>query len=250
MIYKAKNLPQEKHAFFGSHGGVSTGVYSSLNTNDFSLDNKESIAKNYQIIGEHLNLSKENLCLQRQGVSNIANYVTQTGFYQTVGDGLVTDKKDVILCLRTADCAPVLLADWKNGIIGAAHAGWRGALRGVIENTISLMLEKGAKIENIDAAVGPCLLKNSFDAGQDMVDEFAAKSPDFVKYFPAFGDKFKFDSKSFILDILKRYSLNSVTFSDIDTYTDKNFFSYRRSGHNKEIKQQNDFPTQLSTIKL
>ena len=250
MIYKAPNLPSEKHAFFGSHGGVSTGIYSSLNTNDFSLDDKDKIAQNYQIIGEHLGLSKENLCLQRQGVSNIVNYVTETGFYQTVGDGLVTDKKDIILCLRTADCAPVLLADWKNGIIGAAHAGWRGALKGVIQNTIELMIEKGAKIENIDAAVGPCLLEKSFDAGQDMVDEFSAKNPAFVKYFAPYQDKFKFNSKRFILDVLKQYPLKSVVFSDIDTYTDKAFFSYRRSGHNKEIKQQNDFPTQLSTIRL
>ncbi|MFV0626225.1 MAG: peptidoglycan editing factor PgeF [Alphaproteobacteria bacterium] len=250
MIYKAQNLPQDKHAFFGSNGGVSTGTYTSLNTNDFSLDDKNNVSKNYQIIGEHLGLSKENLCLQRQGVSNIANYVTETGFYQTTGDGLVTDKKNVILCLRTADCAPVLLADWENGIVGAAHAGWRGALRGVIENTINLMIEKGAKIENISAAVGPCLLEKSFDAGQDMVDQFAEKNADFVKYFKPFQDKFKFDSKSFILDVLKKYPLKSTTFSDIDTYTDKNYFSYRRSGHNQEIKQQNDFPTQLSTIKL
>ncbi len=250
MIYKAPNLPKEKHAFFGSQGGVSTGVYSSLNTNDFSLDSKENVAQNYQLIGEHLGLSKANLCLQRQGVSNIANYVTEAGIYQTVGDGLVTDKKDIILCLRTADCAPVLLADWENGVIGAAHAGWRGALRGVIENTIELMIEKGAKAENIEAAVGPCLLEKSFDAGQDMVDEFAAKSSTYVKYFAPHQDKFKFDSKSFILDMLKKHPLKSVVFSDIDTYTDENFFSYRRSGHKKEIKQQNDFPTQLSTIKL
>lgn len=250
MSYQASNLPDNKHFFFGATGGVSSGNYSSLNTNNYSLDKPEHLAKNLAIIAQRFNLKPQNLVLQKQGISNIANYITQPSFQEIVGDGLVTDKKDIILCIRTADCVPVLFADYENGIVGGSHAGWRGALAGVIENTLNLMLEKGAKLSNIKAAIGPCLQKHSFDAGLDMLEQFINIDSSFEQYFEPKNDKYLFDIENFVYDKLTKYGLSDISKSAIDTYTNRNYFSFRRSGHLKQISQDGDFPTQLSTITL
>lgn len=250
MSYLADNLDKTKHLFFGSTGGVSTGIYSSLNTNDFSMDKPENIRTNFDIIAKNFNLSPQNLMLQIQGFSNIANYVDKPSFYQITGDGIVTDKKDIIICIRTADCTPVLLADYENGIIGGAHAGWRSALKGVVENTLNLMIEKGAKIKNIRAAIGPCLQKKSFEAGEDMLRQFVNVDDRFEDYFHPNGEKYLFDFEKFVYDKLDKYGIENITKSGIDTYTDNDYYSFRRSGHLGQIQQNDDFPTQLSTITL
>ncbi|MDR1694767.1 MAG: peptidoglycan editing factor PgeF [Lactobacillaceae bacterium] len=250
MIYESENLEKHKHFFFGSAEGVSKGVYSSLNTNNLSLDAPENVRKNLEIIAAKSKLEPKNLMLLEQGFSNTAHYVETPSFRKIAGDGIVTDKPGIILCVRTADCAPVLFADYENGIIGCSHAGWRSALKGIMENTLNLMIKKGAKLKNIRAAIGPCLQKHSFDAGDDMLEQFASVNENFAEYFHPNNEKYLFDFEKFVSDKLANYGLDNISKSGIDTYADKNFFSFRRSGHLKQIKQAGDFPTQLSTIVL
>ena len=144
MTYFAANLPRDKHCFFGAEGGVSNGIYKGLNVNTRSDDNQEDVARNLEIAANRLGVHSENLHLLIQGVSSRVEFVEQASHRQMEADGVVTNKEGVVLCIRTADCAPVLLADYENGVIGAAHAGWRGAFGGVIENTLDLMIAKGA----------------------------------------------------------------------------------------------------------
>lgn len=251
MSYIANNLAPHSHCFFGSVGGVSLAPYASLNTSFSSLDDKENVEQNILTIAKHFGLTKQNLVIQNQSIySPVVNYTNKPSFFELTGDGLVSDKPDTILCVRTADCAPVLFADYETGIIGACHAGWRNALNGVVENTINLMLSKGAKLENIRAAIGPCLQRPSFNAKEDMLKTFINVNDQYEEYFHPHNTDYKFDLERFVFDKLQNLRLNNITRSGIDTYTDEDYFSSRRSTHQGTVKQTNDFPTQLSCIKL
>lgn len=251
MSYFAPNLPFEKHCFFGRNGGVSQGRFASLNCNLRGNDGLENVFKNLENIANYYHLNRKHLITIRQGFSNKAIYVDEPGLFQLEADGLVTNQADLILGITTADCTPVLFADYKNGIIGAAHAGWRSAVRGILENTLDLMLDKGAKLESIHAAIGPCLQQQSFEAGPDMYEEFIAKNPDNQQFFIPYGERFLFDIEGFVLKSLQDYGLQNISTSGIDTYQYENeYFSFRRDTHRKLIPSLGDFPNQLSTIVL
>lgn len=251
-FYLAPNLPQDKHAFFGRNGGVSKGIYGSLNFNYRSLDNPENIEKNLGLIGKFYNLDSSNVMRPRQEHTNKAIYVDTPSHYTVEADGIVTDKTDIILGITTADCMPVLLADYRHGIIGAAHAGWRGALLGVVENTVKVMLERGAKIEDIAIAAGPCLQKESFEAGEDMRALFLEQDKANSQFFiPIENGKYLCDLEAYVWYRLNLIGIKNTSFSGIDTYTNPElYFSYRRCCHQGIIKQHADFPIELSTIRL
>ncbi len=253
MTYQAPNLPTDKHYFFGRKGGVSTERFESLNCNIRGSDSMENIRQNLQIIAQKFHSNIEQMCLVNQGVTNHAVYVETPSLYEITADGLVTDKKGLILGIKTADCCPVLLADYKNGVIGAAHAGWRGALRGVVENTIKIMLEKGAEKKNISAALGPCLQQPSFEAGEDMLEEFVSNNPQYKSFFIS-GHRekhYQFDLEGFVINRIRKCGITNISASETDTYTDEeNYFSFRRETHKGLIFKKGDFPNHLSTITL
>ena len=168
MSWFAENLDKNKHCFFGAEGGVSTGIYNSLNTNTMSQDSKENILKNQNLIAANFKLNYENMMLLKQGVSDVAVWVDKPSQFQIWADGAVTNNPNILLCLKTADCAPILLSDYENSVIGVAHAGWRGAYKGIVENVLKLMLKHGADLNNIKAAIGPCLQQKSFAVKDDM----------------------------------------------------------------------------------
>ncbi len=253
MSYHAPNLPADKHCFFGREGGVSEGVYSSLNTNLKSRDKRENILKNLAVIAGCFGLKYDNMYTMKQGVSAQVVYAEKAAHFEVFADGVVTDKPGVLLCLKTADCAPVLLADYQNGVIGAAHAGWRGAYKGVVENVVNLMLQKGARLENIAAAIGPCIQPISFEVGDDMRAEVCSNSPNGEKFFSSGRDEthFQFDLSGFVEDRLRRLGVENVINSRIDTYPEANgYFSFRRNTHQGLIKAPFDYPTQCSCIML
>lgn len=251
MSYFAPNLPFNKHCFFGRNGGVSQGRFASLNCNLRGTDSLDNVFKNFEVITSYYHLTKNNLCTIRQGFSNKAIYVDEPGLFQLEADGLVTDQKGLILGITTADCTPVLFTDYTNNIIGAAHAGWRSALNGILENTLDLMLQKGAQIESIQAAIGPCLQQQSFEAGPDMYEDFISKNPDNEVFFTPFGERFRFDIEAFVIRSLQDYGVQNISASGIDTYQNEaEYFSFRRDTHRKLIPSPNDFPNQLSTIVL
>lgn len=253
MKYFAPNILPHHHCFFGADGGVSQGLYQSLNTNVKSQDAKENIDKNLNIIAAHYHLPSSNLLLINQGVTGHAEFTDQASQYQITADGIVTTTPDIILCIGTADCAPVLFFDETNGVIGAAHGGWRGALHGVIENTVKIMLEHNAKAENIHAAIGPCLQQKSFECMDDMRQEFLQDDSDNYRWFEKGVDEkhFQFNLEGYIVHKLEKLKIGSISASGIDTFAAKgDFFSYRRNCKLGLVNKPKDFPTQLSTIKL
>ena len=253
MTWIAPNLTRDKHCFCGSDGGVSTGIYKGLNVNTRSDDLSENVAENLNIAAARVGLKKENLLLLRQGVSATAVYVDQASQDMIEADGAVTDKPNIGLCIRTADCAPVLLEDRKHGVIGAAHAGWRGAFKGIIENVIALMLEKGARLEDIAAAVGPCIGQKSYEVDEDFYLQFIEKNKDFEKYFAAGKSEhfYQFNLEEFCVDVLKKCGILNVSASKQDTYAlDKDYYSFRRFTHQGIVKKPKCFATELSVIVL
>lgn len=187
-----------------------------------------------------------------QGHTDKAVYVDRPSRYEIEADGVVTDRPGIILGITTADCMPVLLADEKHGVIGAAHAGWRGALAGVIENTVKVMLERGAAVEDIAAAAGPCLQKESFEVQNDMRNLFLDRDKDNERFFtPCAGERWLCDLEAFVRHRLDLIGIKNVSFSGIDTYANPElYFSYRRCRHLGQIAVKDDFPIELSTIRL
>lgn len=252
MSYFAKNLPRETHCFFGAEGGVSEGIYQSLNFNFKSDDLPQNLQRNMEIAASYFGLNAGHLHIIEQGVSNKVEYVKFPSVMKVVADGAVTDCPQVVLCIRTADCAPVLLADYEHGVIGAAHAGWRGALKGVIENCVELMIERGAVRDKIAAAVGPCIGQNSYETDQNFYQEFVNKDPDWAKFFkPGKDEHHWFDLEGFCVSRLQKCGIKNLTVSGIDTYPpEEGFFSFRRYTHNGLIPGSKCFPTELSAIVL
>ena len=251
MSYKAENLPTDKHCFFDAKGGVSIGKYASLNTNLSSADNKDNIMQNFDIIANNLNTRINKMFTVRQSVSNVAVFASQPSWFSIAADGIVTDNPDILIGIKTADCTPILLADYQHGIIGAAHAGWRGAYRGIIENVVNLMLQHGAVKKDIAAAIGPCLQQESFEVQNDMRQVLLNISKDNKKYFEHKNTGYFFDLSSYVEDKIHNLGIENVENSRIDTYPPENgYFSYRRYTHLGLITAPKDYPTQYSFIKL
>ena len=251
-FYLAPNLPADRHAFFGRNGGVSEGIYASFNFNRKSRDKAENIEKNLELVGRFYGLPGNAVMRPCQGHTDKAVYVDRPSRYEIEADGVVTDRPGIILGITTADCMPVLLADEKHGVIGAAHAGWRGALAGVIENTVKVMLEKGAAVEDITAAAGPCLQKESFEVQNDMRNLFLDRDKDNERFFtPCAGERLLCVLDAFVRLRGVLIGIIIVSFSGIDTYTNPElYFSYRRCRHLGQIAVKDDFPIELSTIRL
>lgn len=252
MSYTASNLPADKHCFFGCEGGVSIGKYASLNTNFSSLDSVENIKKNFEIIAGYFGKTSKDMFTIRQSVSDKAVDAVEPSWFKIAADGIVTTDRNLLLGIKTADCAPVLLADYKHGVIGAAHAGWRGAFKGIVENVVKMMISKGAKAENICAAIGPCIQQVSFEVGKDMFQILVDVDHDNQKYFITGKEEhFYFDLSGYVEDKLRFLGIDNIDNQKIDTYPISNgYFSYRRNTHLNLMEAQYDYPTQYSCICL
>lgn len=246
-----EDIPGIKHAFFTRQGGVSTGLYESLNCGPGSEDDPENVDKNRQIAMEKLGASAESLCTLYQCHSNEVVTLNDISEYDpsTNADGLVTNKAGITLGILTADCTPVLFADAQNKIIGAAHAGWKGALYGILENTVNAMFELGAANSDIVAAIGPAIGPDSYEIRAEFRDTFLNKDPDSHAFFKAVAkqDHYLFDLPGYVEHRLKKLGLKQVEWVGRDTLSDEdNFFSYRRN----TLAGHKDYGRQLSAISL
>ena len=253
MSYYGENLPKDKHVFLGRQGGVSQGKYASLNISCICQDDKQNILDNRQIVAQSLGGDMGDLLFLRQMASTNVVFVSEPSQEKVTADGVVTKTKGIILGIKTADCLPVLLADYENGVIGAAHAGWRGAIRGVVENTLTLMMEYGADIKNIAVALGPCIQQKSFEVGEDVRNECLNLSMEYDKFFAEGKDRqhFQFDLEGLVKYRLQKFGVYNILASGIDTYSEvENYFSFRRNTHQGLVKVEKDFPCHVSLIKL
>ncbi len=239
-----------RHGFFTRQGGISEGLYASLNCGHGSDDDPKRVAANRARAMQQLDQPSEALVTVHQVHS--ADVVTVEGPWSgepPCADGMVTTTPGVALGILTADCAPVLLADAEARVIGALHAGWRGALAGVIEATVAAMTAKGAKPSRIVAAVGPCIHLRSYEVGPDMVTPLLDDDPGNRAFLipSRDDDHFMFDLAAYVMSRLERAGLREMVSTPCDTYAEtERFFSYRRACHLGEP----DYGRQLSAILL
>ena len=239
-----------RHGFFTREGGVSTGLYEGLNTGIGSQDDPAAVAENRRRIAEHLGGVPDDFAACFQIHSAMAR-VAEAGWKgdRPEGDATVTAAPGVICAVLTADCAPVLLADPEAGVVGAAHAGWKGALDGIIASTVAAMQAAGAEPRRMVAVVGPCIARPSYEVGTDFQDRFDHHDPGSVRFFGPgeTTDKRLFDLPGFVLWRLEQAGVGNAAWTGHDTRTDETrFFSNRRAYLNGEP----DFGRLMSAIGL
>ena len=226
--------PAIRHAFFTRAGGTSGGIYASLNCGFGSRDDPRAVAENRAIAATRLDIAADHLvsCYQVHGTTVVNVERPWRRDDNPRADGMVTRVPGIALGVLAADCAPVLLADPAARVVGAAHAGWRGALAGVVEATIGAMEAQGARRQRIRAGIGPCIAQPSYEVGADFAATFATGGPESGRFFrPAERpDHFLFDLPGYIAHRLARLGLAAVERTHHDTAAeDQLFFSYRRA---------------------
>jgi YfiH family protein len=237
------------HVFLGRQGGVSAGVYASLNCGPGSGDDAQAVAENRRRALAQLGAKHLNTLYQVH--SSDAVIVTQGWTREGAphADGMATKERGIALGVLAADCAPVLLADVQAGVIGAAHAGWKGALNGIVEATIAAMESLGAQRPHIRAAVGPCIAQDAYEVGPEFFDRFVVDDTRTERFFVK-GVKprhWQFDLSGFVVARLGQAGVGKIDPLNICTYADEDgYFSYRRSTHRSEA----DYGRNLSAIVL
>jgi len=238
-----------RHGFFTRIGGASGGVFSGMNCAFSSGDDPEMISMNRAKVAEALGVAPENLLTLKQVHSARVVTIAENWTHETApqADALVTDRRGIALGVLTADCAPVLLADRKNKIIGAAHAGWKGAVNGVIEATIDAMEKLGAKRGDIAAAIGPCIGPQSYEVSGDFKNPFIEQDSANARFFsPAAKEgHLVFDLPAYTVHRLQLAGVGEVYDTRQDTLPNETaFFSYRRACQRGE----KDYGRQISAI--
>lgn len=248
-VIRAVCLGRLAHGFLGRRGGVSEGELAGLNVGYGSNDDKAAIDENRRRAIAAV-LPGAELATVHQVHSADAVFVErpwpQEG--RPDADAMATDRRGILLGILTADCAPVLFADAEAGVIGAAHAGWRGALAGVTDSTIAAMEQLGARRESIHAAVGPCIGQPSYEVDEGFRGRFVEADPANERFFIGGpGGKPRFDLEAYVVHLLLAAGIGEVEALNLDTYADPDrFFSYRRATHLGEA----DYGRQVSLIGL
>ena len=236
-MFKASNLSKLsgiRHGFFSRLGGISTDVgLSGLNCGFGSNDTFENVENNRKIALKSLGAVDRNLVTTYQIHSSIAVRVTKPWQREQSpeADAIASDSKNVVLGVLTADCAPVLFADSSAKVVGAAHAGWRGARAGILKHCLEEMLDLGAHVSNISAAIGPCIAQDSYEVGPEFQESFLGESSENIRFFkPAKrANYFKFDLTGYVENCLLGMGLASVEGLGMDTFSEPDlFYSYRR----------------------
>lgn len=239
------------HAYFTRQGGVSRDIYASRNIGLGSNDEREAVLENRARCARDLGGEAHNLATPHQVHSPTAVAV-ETVWAHGEGpkaDGMATNRPGVMLGIATADCGPVLFADERAGVIGAAHAGWRGATGGILENTIAAMEKLGAERARITAVLGPTIAQASYEVGPEFVENLTALAKDNARYLKpaARAGHALFDLPAYITGRLRAAGVKAADDLALDTYTDeKRFYSYRRTTHRREA----DYGRLLSAIVL
>ncbi|MBU3029244.1 peptidoglycan editing factor PgeF [Paracoccus marinaquae] len=242
-------LDDLRHGFFTRKGGASSGLFAGLNCGRRSTDQSDMVAVNRARVAEAMGIGNDGLATVKQVHSADVVTLSDRGEIARIrdvqADGIVTALPGVALAVLTADCQPVLLADARAGVIGACHAGWRGALAGVIEATVEAMQALGAT--RIRAVIGPTISQQAYEVGEDFMEDFLAEDPDYQRFF-AGGPNGRpmFDLPGFGLARLRAAGVESE-WSRHCTYSDPSrFFSYRRATH----EGQADYGRLISAIAL
>ena len=235
-LKKFKNL---KHCFFSRNGGYSKGIYKSLNCGMGSKDKKEIVLKNLELISKKIGCKKESLItLNQKHSNNVIFFKNKKEIKNKLnGDAIIFGVKKVGIGILAADCAPILFYDPRKKIIGCVHSGWKGALNGIIKNTVKKFSKLNSNQNDLIAVVGPCLNKDNYEVNNDFLGQFLNLDKRNESFFKKnVNKKYNFDLRGFINQELINLKVKNIENINIDTYSQSNlFYSYRRSCHNKEI---------------
>ena len=248
-IITADALAPIRHGFFTRRGGASSGVFEGLNCGTGSSDQAEAVAINRARVAEAMEVEPDALTTLNQvhSAEVVVLDATPDGDRPTA-DAMVTATPGLALSVLTADCQPVLLSDPQAGVIGAVHAGWKGALDGVLEATIDAMESLGAKRAQINAAIGPSISQPAYEVGPEFFETFYDTDTAYARFFVnGDADRYHFDLPAFGLFKLREAGIRQAEWTRHCTYTDeKRFFSYRRSVHRREA----DYGRLIASIRL
>jgi polyphenol oxidase len=237
------------HSFFTREGGHSTGIFSSLNCGLGSGDDIAVVTKNRNIVAQAMGVESSNLVSAFQVHSAEVRVVDAPFSERPKVDGLVTATRGIALGILTADCGPVLFADENAQVIGACHAGWKGALTGVTDNTVLAMEKLGARRSHIVAVLGPIISQAAYEVGPEFPKQFLVQSPEHQKYFiPSVNENHSmFDLPAYLVERMKTFGIGQVHDLGLCTYADeRRFFSFRRATHRSE----KDYGRLISAIAL
>lgn len=239
-----------RHGFFTREGGVSTGLYAGLNTGLGSKDDPAAVAENRRRVAESMGGTPDDLagCYQiHSAIARVAEGPWRGD--RPEGDAVVTRTPGVICSVLTADCAPILLADAEAGVVAAVHAGWKGALHGVVHSAVAAMKAVGALPRRTVAVVGPCIAQASYEVGADYQERFAHHAPGSERFFAAgtTADKRQFDLAGFVLSRLEQASVGDAAWTGDDTRADAARFYSNRRAH---LAGEPDFGRLMSAISL
>lgn len=231
-------IPGLRHAFFTRDGGVSDGIYESLNGGLGSRDDPARVAENRRRMATRMGVAPEHFLSVHQ--THSPDVMVASGPWQgpsrPLADAIVTRTEGLSIGATAADCGPILLADPRARVIGAAHAGWKGALTGVLESTVDAMEKLGAERSGIVAAIGPLIRQHSYEVGDEFVERFVEADAENALFFIP-GERAghaMFDLAGLIRMRLENAGVLMIDDLGVDTYSDERFFSYRRSVHRKE----------------
>ena len=246
-----KDLPGIRHGFMTRRGGVSDGIYSSLNCGLGSKDDRDAVVENRARALRRAGLQPRSLATAYQVHSARVAVIEgdRSNDDRPEVDGLVSKTKGVSLGILTADCVPVLFADPDAGVIGASHAGWKGAVTGILSETVGAMVKLGAERARIQAGVGPAIAQKSYEVGPEFPRPFLERDPANGRFFTTSSRcrHFMFDLVGFVRQELEALRLGSIMVAGNDTCAEADdFFSYRRTTHAKEP----DYGRQISIIGL
>jgi YfiH family protein len=237
-----------RHGFFTRKGGASSGIFAGLNCGTGSSDQAEIVAINRARVADAMGLGVEALVSVHQVHSPDVVTVTAPLADRPRADAMVTATPGLALAVLTADCQPVLFADAKAGVIGAVHAGWKGARDGVMEATLDAMEALGAQRGQVTAVIGPCISQTAYEVGQEFFESFTDDAPEARRFFVnGNGDRYLFDLPSYGLWRLREAGVGHADWTRHCTYRDPaRFYSYRRTTHAGEA----DYGRQISVIRL
>ena len=235
---KLKKFENIKHCFFSRKNGFSKGYYESLNCGLGSDDQRKNVLKNLELVSKKIGCKKESLITLNQKHSEQVIYFKNERSLKNklTGDAMVSEVKNIGISILTADCAPVLFYDPNKKIIGCAHSGWKGALNGIIKNTVKKFNELNSNNNDLIAVVGPCINKDNYKVQIDFFKKFVDQDKINENFFQKInGEQYNFDLRSFINKELTNLNIKKIENIEMDTFSQRElFYSYRRSRLNRE----------------
>jgi len=250
-MFKSKNLQSVKHGFFSRLGGVSTGIYSSLNLSEKTTDSKANIDANRALVMDELDISSEKVFFPNQQHTSNVILIDKTTDFNIVNrnpvDAVITNLKGTGVGILTADCSPILAHESESGYILAIHAGWKGALAGICENALNSLKDLGVDIKKISVAIGPTISTKCYEVKLDFIEAFIKTNPHFENFFFKEDDAYFFNLTLFIESRFNLFGVYDIHNLGLCTYENPElFFSNRRAYH----KSERDFGRMASIIYL